>query len=615
MKYEKIAPGLAVAWEDYQNKGPEGLVPHLQSMGFVSGTSSPKPPRAVVFIRCDAQAELEHLAAQKIRVNQTTGSVRTAFLPLENLGVLSEDPAVERIIPSRYLRPCMDLAPAKVHLPEFRLKTALSGKGVIIGVIDSGIDPKHPAFKGRLLRIWDQTLRGPGVAEGDYGAEFTGDLMQVSRDDNGHGTHVAGIAAGADATFGGVAPGADLIVVKTSFQEAHIADGIRYIFRVAGELGRPAVVNLSLGGHGDPHDGSDSLSQIIDAESGPGRIVCCAAGNEGNDNIHAQITVPQGGNRLVMFHVPGSPSEDPIRAATLNGWYSGRDKFEIAVRTPGGFQTPYQEIIANGPALRVYDLPEGRVRISTPGPDLMNGDHNFLIEILPRFGEGSSQPVTPGTWRLRLHGVEVHHGQVDVWALDNSEQLDVVFVGRTVQDTMKIGAPGAAASAITVASYTTKTKWRDVRENFQEVGMELDDISDFSSEGPLRNGGQKPDVAAPGAMIVSALSADSQVPPAYFVKPGYRVEAGSSMATPFIAGLVALLLERDPQLDPDAIKALLRANSQVPGQPPGIFDSKWGYGLIEALGLAQNLESAPAKKIVVDDDKVQIGDKVLPRRS
>jgi subtilisin family serine protease len=613
MQYEKIAPGLMVAWEDYQNKGSDGLVPHMRSLGLISEKSSPKPPRAVVFLRCDEQAELEHLAAQRIRVNQSTGNVRTAFLPLESLAALSEDPAVERIIPSRYLRPLMDVASRKVHVPEFRLKTDLSGKGVIIGIIDSGIDPKHPTFKGRLLRIWDQTLRGPGVEEGDYGAEFTGDLMQVSRDDHGHGTHVAGIAAGADATFGGVAPGADLIVVKTSFQEAHIADGIRYIFRIASELGRPAVVNLSLGGHGDAHDGSDSLSQIIDAESGPGRIVCCAAGNEGNDNIHAQIAVPQGGTRTILFHIPTSYGEDAISFAALNGWYSSRDKFEIAVRSPGGFQTPYQEIIASGQAVRVHELQEGRVRMTTPGPNPENGDHNFLIEILPL--QASPQPVTPGTWRLRLRGVEVHHGQVDVWALDNSEHLNVLFVGRSVQDTIKIGSPGTAASAITVAAYTTKTRWSDAKGNLQEVGLDLDDISDFSSEGPLRNGSQKPDVAAPGAMIVSAMSADSTLPPAYAVAPGYRVDAGTSMATPFITGLVALLLERDPQLEPEAVKALLRANSRIPGQPPGTFDSKWGYGLIDAFGLAQKLGTASSGKISADDDKVQIGGVVLPRKS
>jgi subtilisin family serine protease len=613
MQYEKIAPGLMVAWEDYQEKGQDGLAPHMRSLGLVSEKSSPKPPRAVVFLRCSEQAELEHLLAQKIRVNQSQGSVRTAFLPLENLGKLSEDPAVERITPSRYLRPLMDVASRKVHLPEFRLKTDLSGKGVVIGIIDSGIDPKHPAFKGRILRIWDQTLRGPGVEEGDYGAEFSGDLMQVSRDDNGHGTHVAGIAAGADGTFGGVAPGADLIVVKTSFQEAHIADGVRYIFRVASEMGRPAVVNLSLGGHGDAHDGSDSLSQIIDSESGPGRIVCCAAGNEGNDNIHAQIAVPQGGTRTILFHIPTSYGEDAISFAALNGWYSSRDRFEIAVRSPGGFQTPYQPIIPSGPTVRVHNLQEGRVRVTTPGPNPENGDHNFLIEILPL--QGSPQPVTPGTWRLRLRGVEVNHGQVDVWALDNSEHLNVLFVGRSVQDTIKIGSPGAAMSAITVAAYTTKTRWSDAKGNLQEVGLDLEEVSDFSSEGPLRNGGQKPDLVAPGAMIVSALSADSQVPPAYSVAPGYRVDAGTSMAAPFITGLVALLLERDPQLDPEAVKALLRANSRIPGQPPGTFDSKWGYGLIDAFGLVKKLESTPRPQIIVDDHKVQIGGVMLPKKS
>jgi subtilisin family serine protease len=124
---------------------------------------------------------------------------------------------------------------------------------------------------------------GPGVAEGSYGLELSGASNESSKDTDGHGTHVAGIAAGAGAKYGGVAPKATLVIVKTDFQDAQIAEGIRYVFRVAGELGLPAVVNLSLGGHFDAHDGSDSLSQLINQESGPGRIVCCAAGNEGSD--------------------------------------------------------------------------------------------------------------------------------------------------------------------------------------------------------------------------------------------------------------------------------------------------------------------------------------------
>jgi subtilisin family serine protease len=605
MKDEKIAPGLMVALEDYHAKGAAGLAAHKKLLGVIVEEDSPKPPRVVVFIRCDEQANLEHLKTHKIRVNQPRGKVRTAFLPLAHLGELSDDNAVKRIIPSRYVQPFMDVAPGQVHLPEFRLQTNLSGKGVIIGIVDSGIDPKHPAFNNRILRIWDQTLPGPGVPEGDYGAEFTGEMLSVSRDTVGHGTHVAGIAAGADSAYGGVAPAADLLVVKSSFQEAHIADAIRYIFRVASELGRPAVVNLSLGGQGDPHDGSDPLSQIIDAESGPGRIVCCAAGNEGNDNIHAQIAVPQGSNRTILFHVPPSSSEDAVRFAALNGWYSGRDKFEIAVRAPSGFQTPYQGIITAGPSVKVYDMQDGRVRISTPDIDPTNEDHNFLIEILPP--NGANQIVTPGTWRLRLRGVEVNNGQVDVWSLDNSQRLDVVFIGRSVQDTMKIGSPGAASRAITVASYNTKTRWRDRDGNWQEMGIELNEVSDFSSEGPLRNGGHKPDIAAPGAMIASALASDSTVSPTYIVTPNYRIMAGTSMAAPFVSGLIALLLERDPQLDPETIKARLRESSQIPKQPAGTFDSKWGYGLIDARGLVRYFEQAPSPAAVTEDDKIRIG--------
>lgn len=98
------------------------------------------------------------------------------------------------------------MAGPRVKLPEFENSTGLTGVGVVVGIIDSGIDPNHPEFQGRILSIWDQTLAGPGVAEGQYGWELTGNLLVASRDTDGHGTHVAGIAAGAGATFTGVAP-------------------------------------------------------------------------------------------------------------------------------------------------------------------------------------------------------------------------------------------------------------------------------------------------------------------------------------------------------------------------------------------------------------------------
>lgn len=575
---EKIGPALQVALADYEADGRPGLIRHVRSLGVVPSVATPKPARTVVFIDCDPNANLDGLAEYGIIVNQRRGRVRTAFLPLDQVGRLSDEPAVRQIHMSRYLRPTMNVAPGRVHLPDFRQRTNLNGSGVVIGVVDTGIDPNHPAFAGRILRIWDQTLSGPGVAEGGYGLEFAGSQITGSRDFEGHGTHVAGIAAGNDATFGGVAPGADLVIVKTSFQNAHIADGIRYIFRVARDMGRPAVINLSLGGHFDPHDGTDPLSLLINAESGRGRIVCCAAGNEGNDNIHGQGIVPANGNRTMRFRIPIRT----VGTALLNGWYPGNCTFEISVRSPGGFVTPYQPIFASGSPIRRYNLPDATVFIVTPGPDPTNGDHNFLVEIGP---SALGTAVEGGIWQLRVRNTSANRGRLDVWTLDDQPATATLFTGTSVQDRVKIGSPGSATSAITVAAYTTKIEWNDVDGIRRAVGLTLDDIADFSSEGPRRDNARKPDVAAPGAMIGAALSADSNAPRAMMIDARHVIMAGTSMATPFISGVVALLLQRDPTLRPNDVKALLKAQSTIPGRKAGSFDAKWGFGLLDMLNL------------------------------
>ncbi|MFN6498282.1 MAG: S8 family peptidase [Nostoc sp. DedQUE01] len=575
MRHDKLSPGLLLAFQDYQNEGEQALVTHKRSLGIIAHKTTVKPTKSVVFIYCDSDADLSYLSQYNIEVNQNSGSVRTAFLPINALDVLSEEDTIQRIKPSRKLHLRMDVAPGKVKLPEFKNQTGLTGKGVIVGIIDSGIDPKHPAFAGRILHIWDQTLPGPGVAEGGYGAEFSGAQLTISQDTDGHGTHVAGIAAGADATYSGVAPEAELVVVRSDLQDAHIADGVRYIFRVARQLGRPAVVNLSLGGHADAHDGSDSLSKVIDAETGPGRIVCCAAGNEGSINIHGQATVPSDRTRGMRFNVP----LNQVGIVWLNGWYSKDSELEVSVRSPNDFVTPFQKIITDGNPTQEYQLPDARVEIVTPGPDQANGDRNFFVQIR---GNGPSQ-VMGGIWQLRLRNTSATETRVDVWTLD--DMSSVFFTGKSIKDAVKIGSPGASSSAVTVAAYTTKAKYTDIDNEIREMGLDLDTISEFSSEGPLRNDGQKPDIAAPGAMIVSTLSADANSARSSMINSKFVAMAGTSMATPFVTGLVALLLQRDSQLDPATLKDLLRKNSAIPGKPAGTFDEKWGYGMINALNL------------------------------
>jgi subtilisin family serine protease len=575
MQHDKIAPGLLLAYQDFQNPEDTVLTQHRQLLGILPAKSIIKPTKSIVFIYCDPDADLSHLSQYGVELNQNFGSVRTAFLPLENLSALSEETAIHRIKPSRQLHLRMDVAPKIVQLPGFQSTTGLTGKGVIIGIIDTGIDAKHPAFGDRILRLWDQTLPGPGVNEGRYGAEFQAAQLTISQDTQGHGTHVAGIAAGADGTYTGVAPEAELIIVKSDLQDAHIADGIRYIFRVAGELGRPAVVNISLGSHGDAHDGSDSLSKIIDAESGPGRVVCCAAGNEGNYNIHGQANIPSGRSRGMRFHVP----LNQIGIVWLNAWYSSSGQLEVSVRSPNGFVSPYQKIVTDGNSSQSYNLPDSQVEIVTPGPDLANGDYNIFMQIR---GQGRS-PVQGGVWQLRLRNTSPADTKLDVWALDDN--CSVIFTGKSVKDAVKIGSPGCASSAVTVAAYTTKAKYQDIDGQMQEMGLELNTIADFSSEGPLRNNAQKPDIAAPGAMIVSALSSYANCDRSMTINPQFIAMSGTSMAAPFVSGLIALLLQRDPNLNPQTIKDLLRKSSAIPGKPAGTFDPKWGYGLINTAGL------------------------------
>ena len=135
MRHEKLSPGILLAYEDYQREGGQGLTTHKRSLGIVAPRSALKPIRSVVFIYCDEQADLSHLSQYGIKINQNTGKVRTAFLPIEALDRLSEEPAIERIKPSRKLYWRMDVASQKVELPQFQKKNSkLNGKGVVIGV-------------------------------------------------------------------------------------------------------------------------------------------------------------------------------------------------------------------------------------------------------------------------------------------------------------------------------------------------------------------------------------------------------------------------------------------------------------------------------------------------
>lgn len=579
MDHGRVDAALAAALDDLERSGPP---PPGQAMAFglVAGRPGRTPPRAVVFLDVTEGADLLALPAGVV-MHGGRGPIRTATATLESIDRLSETDGVRRIVAARPLRPHMDVAAERSGTIAFRNRTAASGKGVVVGIVDSGVETDHPAFAGRILRLWDQTLAGSGVAEGDYGMELTGEMQQVSQDTVGHGTHVAGIAAGDDATYSGVAPGADLVVVKCDLLDAHVADGLRYVFRIASELGRPAVVVLTAGGADDPHDGTDPLSAIVDAESGPGRIVCCSAGNDGEAGVHAQAVLQTGACSSIACAIPVPPADSGATAAArFTGWYSGADQVAVAVVSPSGARTPFQPVAAGEPPARLYQVPGGDVRIITPGPDPASGDHAFLVEVTPSAPTGP--PAIPAGWAIRLRGDRVSDGRVDVWALDAGR---APLSGRHVRHSVKVAAPGAASRAVTVGAYTTKIEWHNVMGHAHQAGFTLGDICAFSSQGPCRDGAPKPDLVAPGAMVGASLSGESPFHVPYLVDDLNVLGAGSSAAAALVGGLVALLLELEPDLDPEGVKDRLRPHCRIPGRDPGQFDPAWGYGLIDAEGM------------------------------
>lgn len=607
---------------------------------------------ADVFVRGAPGVE-EALTALGARVGIRAGEWLTARVPVERLHEIRSLPGVRGVELAqrlRYSTSTMDEIGAsqlrrRVDRDEF---SGATGQGTIVGIVDSGIDFRHGDFiddvtgRSRILYLWDQAPQAgatgapPGRVSGrtfNYGIECTQAQLGRSgscrsRDTDGHGTHVAGIAAGdgSGTTRGaprydyvGVAPEADLIVVRTSLTSASVADGVAYIFARAEQLGKPAVVNLSLGTQLGPHDGTQALSVIMDELSGPGRIIVASAGNDGSNfglvgSLHGEATVARGDSGVIEFLMPnytrGSGGADDL--VLVQAFYSPQDTFAVTLQRPDGSRLDlgFNEAAASLGAAGGVVAYNGTAR----GDSILGGFEsssgfststtNYFTAFIGEWLDGATAPAV-GTWRLIFRKTAGSgSGLVDSYipfALISAEPF--FTTGGT--NRRLVGSPADAKRVIAVGGYHGFTSWRGFDgEDWVLAPLALwpaNDLLFFSSPGPTRDGRLKPEIVAPGVAL-AAMSRDAFYGgDPRFVSPdsAHVINAGTSMSAPHVTGAVALMLSVYHNLTPEqAIDALQRGarrdgftSRTFTGEPNTSPNASWGFGKLNVAGALANVRA------------------------
>jgi len=542
-----------------------------------------------VTLTADGEAELKNAGFQ---LQSRIGDVATLELDVDQLSDLAALRSVEKIFAPVVRYPLNDRARASAGVDNILGQRVVpqTGQGVVVGIIDTGIDFRHldftvPGSGGHQTRIkalldmteygaqspdpgWNYSLPGQsGVigrlyTEADINsalqipkpADQNADLVK-QRDKNGHGTHVAGTAAGNGlsapnpGTYAGMAPAADLIIVKASrqndgaadFNSTDVINALEFVKQRAAELGKPFVINLSLGGQLGPHDGTNPDERAIDnlVNGGPGRSVCIAAGNEGDSSIHARGTVPAGGSQTLDFNVNGA-------AYIVDLYQNNADRFRVTVTSPDGIALGPVSYDANG-----FSFPDGQaanqyLEIFNANDDKGDADvGNDQPDIVVLFKPGAPN----GMWKIKLDDVDGNANQsYDAWSAGEG----VYFSTFVDHDSHLIASPGTARGAITVGAFVTRS-----------ATFTFGSAAPFTSPGPTADGRQKPEISAPGYYLYSSRSTDITDPNFGTIGAGadaptdsthYTGLAGTSMATPVTAGAVALFLESNPVLTSEQIK-------------------------------------------------------------
>lgn len=470
---------------------------------------------------------------------------------------------------------------------------ALKGNGVLVGFIDTGIDYQNQVFRNldgssRIAAIWDQTIQSGDPPEGFlYGTEYTKQqidealesenplVVVPSIDENGHGTFLAGIAAGSeneDGSFFGAAPKSMIAMVKLkpakrylrdfffikegadAYQENDLMAGMDYLRKLAEKLDMPLVIGIGLGTNQGSHFGLAPIEQLIrQISSVVGNIVVTAAGNETGRGHHYHGIYP---SEQEYEEVEIRVGEEE-RGFSLEFWARAPEYYSIAIRSPSGEYTP--RIVTRFTSSQVLDFVFEETKIYVDYRTVVQGEGDFLILI--RF-----QNPTPGIWTIRVYNSLYINGNYNMWLpMHGFISPDTVFLRPSPDTTLTI--PATTGNVIVTSAY-----------NHVNGGIYIN-----SSRGyPLSNI-IKPDLAAPGVNVYGPL-----------VGNRFGRMTGTSVAAAHMAGAAALLLEwalvkdnREILTTGDAIAFFIRGASRRPGV---VYPNReWGYGTLDVYQVFERI--------------------------
>lgn len=492
----------------------------------------------------DVFAELEDPDQEVpgLNVERRSGPLVTATVEVSQIESVRAHPNVKGLKLATSLHTELESSVQEILASPAQLQAALphgpseiNGAGVIVGIVDTGCDFVHKNFRKqddttRLLYLWDQKETGdPLPPDGfRYGREFDAAAINkaLGAQDpykalgyrpskaGSHGTHVMDIAAGNGRATKrpGVAPKADLIFVEVSPRDygdeesfgnsRHLAEAVEYIFDKAKGLGKPAVVNISLGTHGGPHDGSTYAERWFDQLlQTPGRAIVISAGNSWERRSHASGKIEAGGRRTLTWEIlQGDRTNNEMEI-----WYDANHRLEVAIITPSGGRL--------GP----MSLKQKPMKITKGGKKLGRVTHqqddygDNKIDIL------LDQSLV-GEWGVELSNIGSQRAAFHAW-VERDDWGQSRFAVKDDDPSTTIGSISSGEHTIVVGSY-------DARRTDLA-------LSAFSAQGPTRDNKKKPEVSAPGHNVYAARS----------LSQGNMYKSGTSMAAPHATGLVALLMQ------------------------------------------------------------------------